>query len=69
MQRGSESRPNGILDLDLPPPPVVTDVYAAEEDQEEAEREMEDQRGHAEPVSLHNDASARAVHVHIHRRS
>ena len=67
MRTSTESRPNGILDLDLPPPPVITDVYAGEDDQEEADREAADQRAHAEPVTQENDEAKRQVHIHIHR--
>lgn len=62
MRRSSESRPNGILDLDLDDGPVITDVYAAEEDQAEVQREVDEQRPHAEPARGQN------IHVHIHRQ-
>lgn len=68
MRTSSQARPNGILDLGIGDGPVLTDVYASEEDQAEAQREMDEQQPHGEPVTVHNDASARAVHVHIHRR-
>lgn len=68
MRGSTEARPSGILALDLDVgEPVVTDVYGAEEDQAELDREASEDRPHAEAVSAQNDGNARAVHVHIHR--
>ena len=62
MPASSASRPNGILDLGIGDGPVLTDVYAGEEDQEEAQREMDEDNARAQPVP----SPQRGVHIHIH---